>query len=97
MRRSHYLLSFILSRLVFLIVEVVRWLASGGCCSVCGARILRDAAGITILGSFSSPDWAPGGESRKDDRRCLGTDESRDAADVDSVGTFFSYARFPMP
>src|SRR3989441_8838683 len=54
MRRSHYLLSFILSRLVFLIVEVVAlvgfgWLLFG--VAVRGA--FASLAGITILGSFA--------------------------------------------
>src|SRR3989454_11083068 len=54
MRRSHYLLSFILSRLVFLIVEVVAlvgfgWLLFG--VAVRGSFVTL--AGITILRSFS--------------------------------------------
>src|SRR3989442_12588809 len=54
MRRSHYLLSFILSRLVFLIVEVVAlvgfgWLLFG--VAVRGSFVTL--AGVTILGSFS--------------------------------------------
>ena len=54
MRRSHYLLSFILSRLVFLILEVVAlvgfgWLLFG--VAVRGSFLTL--AGVTILGAFA--------------------------------------------
>src|SRR5207247_2982944 len=54
MRKSHYLLSFILSRLVFLIVEVVAlvgfgWLLFG--VAVRGSFV--SLAGITVLGAFA--------------------------------------------
>jgi len=97
MRRSHYLLSFILSRLVFLIVEVVAlvgfgWLLFG--VAVRGSFV--SLAGITILGSFSFAG--------------LGLLVASRAKTIEGVsglmnlvmlpmwilsGTFFSYARFP--
>src|SRR5438876_11403549 len=54
MRRSHYLLSFILSRLVFLIVEVVArvgfgWLLFG----VAVRGSFASSGAITLLGSFA--------------------------------------------
>jgi ABC-type multidrug transport system permease subunit len=97
MRRSHYLLSFILSRLVFLIVEVVAlvgfgWLLFG----VAVRGSFTALAGITILGSFSFAG--------------LGLLVASRAKTIEGVsglmnlvmlpmwilsGTFFSYARFP--
>jgi len=97
MRRSHYLLSFILSRLVFLIVEVVAlvgfgWLLFG----VAVRGSFASLAGITILGSFSFAG--------------LGLLVASRAKTIEGVsglmnlvmlpmwilsGTFFSYARFP--
>ena len=97
MRRSHYLLSFILSRLVFLIVEVVAlvgfgWLLFG----VVVRGSFTALAGITILGSFSFAG--------------LGLLVASRAKTIEGVsglmnlvmlpmwilsGTFFSYARFP--
>ncbi len=97
MRRSHYLLSFILSRLVFLIVEVVAlvgfgWLLFG----VAVRGSFTTLAGITILGSFSFAG--------------LGLLVASRAKTIEGVsglmnlvmlpmwilsGTFFSYARFP--
>src|SRR3989441_9699004 len=97
MRRSHYLLSFILSRLVFLIVEVVAlvgfgWLLFG----VAVRGSFAALAGITILGSFSFAG--------------LGLLVASRAKTIEGVsglmnlvmlpmwilsGTFFSYARFP--
>jgi ABC-type multidrug transport system permease subunit len=97
MRRSHYLLSFILSRLVFLIVEVVAlvgfgWLLFG----VAVRGSFATLAGITILGSFSFAG--------------LGLLVASRAKTIEGVsglmnlvmlpmwilsGTFFSYARFP--
>src|SRR3989454_3553921 len=97
MRRSHYLLSFILSRLVFLIVEVVAlvgfgWLLFG----VAVRGSFASLAGITILGSFAFAG--------------LGLLVASRAKTIEGVsglmnlvmlpmwilsGTFFSYARFP--
>ncbi len=97
MRRSHYLLSFILSRLAFLIVEVVAlvgfgWLLFG----VAVRGSFTALAGITILGSFSFAG--------------LGLLVASRAKTIEGVsglmnlvmlpmwilsGTFFSYARFP--
>jgi ABC-type multidrug transport system permease subunit len=97
MRRSHYLLSFILSRLVFLIIEVVAlvgfgWLLFG----VAVRGSFATLAGITILGSFSFAG--------------LGLLVASRAKTIEGVsglmnlvmlpmwilsGTFFSYARFP--
>ena len=97
MRRSHYLLSFILSRLVFLIVEVVAlvgfgWLLFG----VAVRGSFTSLAGITVLGSFSFAG--------------LGLLVASRAKTIEGVsglmnlvmlpmwilsGTFFSYSRFP--
>src|SRR5499426_4599426 len=97
MRRSHYLLSFILSRLVFLILEVVAlvgfgWLLFG--VAVRGSFLTL--AGVTILGSFAFAG--------------LGLLVASRAKTIEAVsglmnlvmlpmwilsGTFFSYARFP--
>jgi len=97
MRKSHYLLSFILSRLVFLIVEVVAlvgfgWLLFG----VAVRGSLVSLAGITVLGSFAFAG--------------LGLLVASRAKTIEGVsglmnlvmlpmwilsGTFFSYARFP--
>src|SRR6266545_4838797 len=97
MRRSHYLLSFILSRLVFLIVEVVAlvgfgWLLFG----VAVRGSFAALAGITVLGSFSFAG--------------LGLLVASQAKTIEGVsglmnlvmlpmwilsGTFFSYSRFP--
>jgi ABC-type multidrug transport system permease subunit len=97
MRRSHYLLSFILSRLVFLIVEVVAlvgfgWLLFG----VAVRGSFASLAGITILGSFAFAG--------------LGLLVASRAKTIEGVsglmnlvmlpmwilsGTFFSYSRFP--
>jgi len=97
MRKSHYLLSFILSRLVFLIVEVVAlvgfgWLLFG----VAVRGSFASLAGITVLGSFSFAG--------------LGLLVASRAKTIEGVsglmnlvmlpmwilsGTFFSYSRFP--
>src|SRR2546427_3440512 len=97
MRRSHYLLSFILSRLVFLIVEVVAlvgfgWLLFG--VAVRGSFVTL--AGITILGSFSFAGLGLLGARRAktieggSGRKKLGMLPIWDLS-----GTFFSYSRFP--
>jgi len=97
MRKSHYLLSFILSRLVFLIFEVVAlvgfgWLLFG----VAVRGSFAALAGITLLGSFSFAG--------------LGLLVASRAKTIEGVsglmnlvmlpmwilsGTFFSYSRFP--
>jgi ABC-type multidrug transport system permease subunit len=97
MRRSHYLLSFILSRLVFLIVEVVAlvgfgWLLFG----VAVRGSFASLAAITVLGSFAFAG--------------LGLLVASRAKTIEGVsglmnlvmlpmwilsGTFFSYSRFP--
>jgi len=97
MRKSHYLLSFILSRLVFLIVEVVAlvgfgWLLFG----VAVRGSFASLAGLTVLGSFSFAG--------------LGLLVASRAKTIEGVsglmnlvmlpmwilsGTFFSYSRFP--
>src|SRR3989441_3608185 len=97
MRRSHYLLSFILSRLVFLIVEVVAlvgfgWLLFG----VAVRGSFASLGGITLLGSFAFAG--------------LGLLVASRAKTIEGVsglmnlvmlpmwilsGTFFSYSRFP--
>ena len=97
MRRSHYLLSFIISRLVFLIVEVVAlvgfgWLLFG----VAVRGSFASLAGLTVLGSFAFAG--------------LGLLVASRAKTIEGVsglmnlvmlpmwilsGTFFSYSRFP--
>ncbi len=97
MRRSHYLLSFILSRLVFLILEVVAlvgfgWLLFG----VAVRGSFFTLAGITILGAFAFAG--------------LGLLVASRAKTIEGVsglmnlvmlpmwilsGTFFAYSRFP--
>jgi len=94
MRRSHYLLSFILSRLVFLIVEVVAlvgfgWLLFG----VAVRGSFASLGGITLLGSFAFA--------------LLVASRARTIEGVSGLmnlvmlpmwilsGTFFSYSRFP--
>jgi ABC-2 type transport system permease protein len=97
MRRSHYLLSFILSRLVFLILEVVAlvgfgWLLFG--VAVRGSFLTL--AGVTVLGAFAFAG--------------LGLLVASRAKTIEGVsglmnlvmlpmwilsGTFFSYSRFP--
>ena len=97
MRRSHYLLSFILSRLVFLILEVAALVGFGALIFGVGVRgSFLTLAGITILGAFSFAG--------------LGLLVASRAKTIEGVsglmnlvmlpmwilsGTFFSYARFP--
>ena len=97
MRRSHYLLSFVLSRLVFLFVEVAALVGFGWLMFRVGVRgsVLAVAA-ITVLGSLSFAG--------------LGMLVASRARTIEAVsglmnlvmlpmwilsGTFFSYARFP--
>ena len=97
MRRSHYLLSFVLSRLVFLFVEVAALVGFGWWMFHVGVRgSLVALAGITLLGSLSFAG--------------LGMLVASRARTIEAVsglmnlvmlpmwilsGTFFSYARFP--
>ncbi|HVH68461.1 MAG TPA: ABC transporter permease [Gemmatimonadales bacterium] len=97
MRRSHYLLSFILSRLVFLFVEVGALVGFGWWIFDVGVRgSLSAVAGITVLGALSFAG--------------LGMLVASRARTIEAVsglmnlvmlpmwilsGTFFSYARFP--
>ncbi len=97
MRRSHYLLSFILSRLVFLILEVVALVGSGWLLFGVAVRgSFATLAGITILGAFAFAG--------------LGLLVASRAKTIEGVsglmnlvmlpmwilsGTFFSYSRFP--
>ncbi len=97
MRRSHYLLSFILSRLVFLFVEVAALVGFGWLMFRVGVRgSLGAVAFITVLGALSFAG--------------LGMLVASRARTIEAVsglmnlvmlpmwilsGTFFSYARFP--
>ncbi len=97
MRRSHYLLSFILSRLVFLILEVVALVGCGWLLFDVAVRgSLLTLAGISILGAFAFAG--------------LGLLVASRAKTIEGVsglmnlvmlpmwilsGTFFSYSRFP--
>src|SRR6266513_1419160 len=97
MRRSHYLLGFILSRLLFLFVEVVALVGFGRLMFGVAVRgSFASLAGITIVGSFSFAG--------------LGLLVASRAKTIEGVsglmnlvmlpmwilsGTFFSYSRFP--
>src|SRR5881396_1535925 len=97
MRKSHYLLSFVLSRLTFLFVEVTALVGFGWWIFDVGVRgSVAALAGITILGSLSFAG--------------LGMLVASRARTIEAVsglmnlvmlpmwilsGTFFSYARFP--
>lgn len=97
MRRSHYLLAFILSRLVFLFVEVAALVGFGWLMFHVGVRgSLGAVAAITVLGALSFAG--------------LGMLVASRARTIEAVsglmnlvmlpmwilsGTFFSYARFP--
>jgi ABC-type multidrug transport system permease subunit len=97
MRRSHYLLSFVLSRLVFLLVEVAALVGFAWWIFDVGVRGSLGAVGfITVLGALSFAG--------------LGMLVASRARTVEAVsglmnlvmlpmwilsGTFFSYARFP--
>jgi ABC-2 type transport system permease protein len=97
MRRSHYLMSFILSRLVFLILEVAALVGFGALIFGVGVRgSFLTLAGITVLGAFSFAG--------------LGLLVASRAKTIEGVsglmnlvmlpmwilsGTFFSYSRFP--
>src|SRR2546422_3328742 len=97
MRRSHYLLSFILSRLVFLFLEVAALIGFGWWMFHVGVRgSFAAVAAITVLGALSFAG--------------LGMLVASRARTIEAVsglmnlvmlpmwilsGTFFSYARFP--
>jgi ABC-2 type transport system permease protein len=97
MRRSHYLMSFILSRLVFLFLEIAALVGFGWVMFRVGVRgSVVALAGITILGALSFAG--------------LGLLVASRARTIEAVsglmnlvmlpmwilsGTFFSYARFP--
>jgi ABC-2 type transport system permease protein len=97
MRKSHYLLSFILSRLVFLIVEVLALIGFGWLLFGVAVRgSFASLAAIAVLGSFSFAG--------------LGLLVASRAKTIEGVsglmnlvmlpmwilsGTFFSYSRFP--
>src|SRR2546428_2530827 len=97
MRKSHYLLSFVLSRLTFLFVEVAALVGFGWWIFDVGVRgSVAALAAITILGSLSFAG--------------LGMLVASRARTIEAVsglmnlvmlpmwilsGTFFSYARFP--
>ncbi|MGH7569348.1 MAG: ABC transporter permease [Gemmatimonadales bacterium] len=97
MRRGHYLLSFILSRLVFLVLEIAALVGFGWWMFDVGVRgSIAALAGITVLGSLSFSG--------------LGLLVASRARTIEAVsglmnlvmlpmwmlsGTFFSYARFP--
>ena len=97
MRRSHYLLSFILSRLVFLILEVIAlvgfgWLIFG----VAVRGSFASLAGITILGAFSFAGLGLLVASRA--RTIEGVSGLMNLVMLPMwilSGTFFSYSRFP--
>jgi len=97
MRRSHYLLSFILSRLVFLILEVVAlvgfgWLLFG--VAVRGSFLTL--AGITILGAFAFAGLGLLVASRA--RTIEGVSGLMNLVMMPMwilSGTFFSYERLP--
>jgi ABC-2 type transport system permease protein len=97
MRRSHYLLSFILSRLAFLILEVAAlvgfgWLIFG----VAVRGSFATLAGITILGAFAFAGLGLLVASRA--RTIEGVSGLMNLVMLPMwilSGTFFSYARFP--
>ncbi|HYK83300.1 MAG TPA: ABC transporter permease [Gemmatimonadales bacterium] len=97
MRRSHYLMSFVLSRLVFLFLEIAALVGFGWVMFRVGVRgSFAALAGITVLGALSFAG--------------LGLLVASRARTIEAVsglmnlvmlpmwilsGTFFSYARFP--
>ncbi|HYR32197.1 MAG TPA: ABC transporter permease, partial [Gemmatimonadales bacterium] len=97
MKKSHYLLAFILSRLVFLFVEVVAligfgWLVFG--VGVRGSWLVL--AGVTVLGSLAFAGLGLLVASRA--RTIEGVSGLMNLVMLPMwilSGTFFSYARFP--
>jgi ABC-type multidrug transport system permease subunit len=97
MRRSHYLLSFILSRLVFLILEVAALVGFGWLVFDVGVRgSFLTLAGITVLGAFAFAGLGLLVASRA--RTIEGVSGLMNLVMLPMwilSGTFFSYARFP--
>jgi ABC-2 type transport system permease protein len=97
MRRSHYLLSFILSRLVFLILEVAALVGFGWLMFDVGVRgSFLTLAGITLLGAFAFAGLGLLVASRA--RTIEGVSGLMNLVMLPMwilSGTFFSYARFP--
>jgi ABC-type multidrug transport system permease subunit len=97
MRRSHYLLSFILSRLVFLILEVAALVGFGRVIFGVGVRgSFATLAGITVLGAFAFAGLGLLVASRA--RTIEGVSGLMNLVMLPMwilSGTFFSYARFP--
>ena len=97
MRRSHYLLSFILSRLVFLILEVAALVGFGRLMFGVGVRgSFATLAGITVLGAFAFAGLGLLVASRA--RTIEGVSGLMNLVMLPMwilSGTFFSYARFP--
>src|SRR5437762_132562 len=97
MRRSHYLLSFILSRLVFLILEVIALVGFGWL--LFGVRVrgsFLTLAGVTILGAFAFAGLGLLVASRA--RTIEGVSGLMNLVMLPMwilSGTFFSYSRFP--
>ena len=97
MKRSHYLLSFILSRLVFLIVEIgllvgFGWLMFG----VAVRGSLATLGGVAILGAFAFAGLGLLVASRA--RTIEGVSGLMNLVMLPMwilSGTFFSYSRFP--
>jgi len=97
MKKSHYLLGFILSRLVFLVVEVAALVGFGWLIFGVGVRGSFFAlAGITLLGSLAFSGLGLLIASRA--RTIEGVSGLMNLAMLPMwilSGTFFSYARFP--
>jgi ABC-2 type transport system permease protein len=97
MRRSHYLLGFILSRLIFLFVEVVALVGFGRLMFGVGVRgSVLALAGITILGALAFAGLGLLVASRA--RTIEGVSGLMNLVMLPMwilSGTFFSYARFP--
>ena len=97
MRRSHYLLGFILSRLVFLFVEVAALVGFGWVMFDVGVRgSFAALTGITVLGALSFAGLGLLVASRA--RTIEGVSGLMNLVMLPMwilSGTFFSYARFP--
>jgi len=97
MRRSHYLLGFILSRLVFLFVEVIALVGFGRLMFGVGVRgSVLGLAAITILGALAFAGMGLLVASRA--RTIEGVSGLMNLVMLPMwilSGTFFSYARFP--
>src|SRR5207249_11563162 len=88
MRRSHYLLSFILSRLVFLFLEVAPLVGFGWWVFHVGVRgSFAAVAFITVLGALSFPrPWYAGREPPPHRPGALRADVPPDSPDAAPVG-----------